>query len=320
MNGLIQCIYKIKQNNFSTSQFVDYKTFPELKDIVTKYEPEVIWSDGDWETTSKYWKATEFLAWYATNSTVAKTAVWNDRWGTDSTCKHGSFVTCSDRFLPNKVQEKKWENALTITKTSWGYDRSLTLESYYTTKYLIHTLIQTVAFNGNMLLNVGPRADGTLDPIFEQRLLEIGLWLSVNGEAIYKTQPWNIAQNETASHVFYTVAKKKSISTTKKVLYALFTEWPDNNQLHLESVISTRDTHVRMLGLEKNESLRMKSGKNRHHKHDDDDHDSHSQQKGLTVLLPPLTPSKIPCQHAWVVAITGIGNSDATSSSSLTSV
>ena len=52
-----------KANNFTTQQFVKFKTMPELYDIVKKYEPEVIWSDGEWETTDTYWNSTQFIAW-----------------------------------------------------------------------------------------------------------------------------------------------------------------------------------------------------------------------------------------------------------------
>ena len=76
-----------KKNNFTTQHFVDMKTGAELYDLVQKYEPEIIWSDGEWEAHSSYWKALEFLSWYGYNSSVAETAVWNDRWGTDTLCK-----------------------------------------------------------------------------------------------------------------------------------------------------------------------------------------------------------------------------------------
>ena len=55
-----------------------------MYDLVEKYEPDIIWSDGYGGGNSDYWNVTEFLAWYATNSTVAETAVWNDRWGRDT--------------------------------------------------------------------------------------------------------------------------------------------------------------------------------------------------------------------------------------------
>lgn len=60
------------------------QTIPELYDLVEKYEPEIIWSDGQAHANSSYWGAEDFLAWYATNSTVNATAVWNDRWGHDT--------------------------------------------------------------------------------------------------------------------------------------------------------------------------------------------------------------------------------------------
>jgi len=287
-----------KQSKFATSNFVKLKTMPELYDIVKQYEPELIWSDGDWEANSTYWDSKQFLAWYATNSSVAETAVWNDRWGTDAMCKHGSYITCHDRYLPDKLLDKKWENALTITTTSWGYDRSLTLESYYTTEYLIHTLIQTVAFNGNMLLNVGPRADGTLDPIFEERLIEIGDWLAVNGEAIFKSRPWSVNQQEKASKVFYTTTetKQEDKSTSNSTLYAIFTEWPDDFWLHLSTPVPTDKTTFRLLGLphakaKREHFLKWEAG-----------------GKGIDVRLPVLPPGKAPCQHAWTLAITNIAN------------
>ncbi|CAB9528560.1 Tissue alpha-L-fucosidase [Seminavis robusta] len=282
-----------KANKFQSQTFVKLKTMPELYDIVEKYQPEVIWSDGDWDAHSDYWDSKQFLAWYATNSTVAKTGVWNDRWGKDAMCHHGSFLTCQDRYLPDKINHHKWENALTITSQSWGYDRSLTLKSYYTAEYLIHALIQTVAYNGNMLLNVGPRADGTLDPIFEERLTEIGSWLSVNGDAIYGSRPWNHTQHEPASKVFYTVSQQN------KVLYALFTEWPEDSKLQLKSPVPTESTKVHMLGLPsaRKESIDLRWS-----------HRGEASKAGMTIQLPALTPRNIPCQYAWILALTGIGN------------
>lgn len=283
------------RSNFTTNQFVQLKTMPELYDIVKKYEPELIWSDGDWDAHSDYWDSKKFLAWYATNSSVAETAIWNDRWGKDAECKHGSFLTCADRYLPDKIVHHKWENALTVTKESWGYDRSLTFEAYYSAEYLVRTLIQTVAYNGNMLLNVGPRADGTLDPVFEERLLEIGEWLGINGEAIYETKPWKIAQHEETNNIFYTTSQRDE----EYVLYALFSDWPDDNLLHLASPLSTEKTTARLLGMNQTKSGRWQGLELLSER---------SGSEGMTVALPTLTPGKAPCQYAWVVAITGIDN------------
>jgi alpha-L-fucosidase len=268
-----------KQSNYTQTTFVDTKTMPELYDLVRKYEPELIWSDGEWEATSDYWKSTEFLAWYATHSPVAESAIWNDRWGSDTLCKHGGFVTCKDHFQPGKLVEEKWENALTTDADNWGWNRNSTYTNYLATSVFIHELIETVAFGGNMLLNVGPAADGTISPIFIDRLVGIGSWLKVNGEAIYSTRPWKVCQNETS--IFYT--------TKSDTLYAITTMWPTRNHMILNAPVPMRTTKVHMLGW--NEELEWTT-----------------VDSGLRIKVPPLTPNVIPCQYAWVFALTNIYN------------
>ncbi|KAK4312821.1 hypothetical protein Pmani_005917 [Petrolisthes manimaculis] len=92
-----------KKNNFSTNYFVQTKTMPELYELVSQYQPEVIWSDGDWEAHDWYWNSTVFLAWLFNSSPVKDTVVVNDRWGIGINCKHGSYYTCSDRYNPGNL-------------------------------------------------------------------------------------------------------------------------------------------------------------------------------------------------------------------------
>ena len=169
---------------------------PELFQLVEKYKPEVIWSDGATGGDSDYWRAKEFLAWLATNSSVKDTVVWNDRWGRDAGCKHGSFLTCQDRYLPNQTVLHKWENCLTLDKTSWGWNRRANYANYMTTKELVDQTVETVARNGNILINVGPAADGTISPMFVDRLLSLGSWLQVNGQAIYGSRYWKVCDQD----------------------------------------------------------------------------------------------------------------------------
>ena len=284
--------------NYQTRTFAATKAIPELYDLVKKYEPELIWSDGAWEAPDVYWQATEFLAWYATNSTVADTAVWNDRWGNNCECKHGAFWNCKDSFRPSGMINHKWENCYTIDGTSWGLNRVSKYEQYRTVESLIHLLIETVAFGGNLLLNLGPAADGTIHPIFVDRLMGIGQWLSVNGEGIYGTKPWKVCQNETAVQAFY--------STKNDVLYAHFTKWPKDDVLTLEYPIARDDTEVRMLGLPSETKLEWYSaGTDKDSRHL---REGAAGLSGVQVQLPPLTPAKIPCRHAWVLAFTNLAN------------
>lgn len=78
-------------------------------------------------------------------------------------------------------------------------------------------------------MNVGPTKEGIIAPIFEERLLEIGEWLSINGEAIYSSRPWKV-QNDTTGNVWYT--------QKNKVVYGISLQWPKDNILILSSVSS----------------------------------------------------------------------------------
>lgn len=91
-------------------------------------------------------------------------------------------------------------------------------------------------------MNIGPTKEGTIAPIFQERLTQMGIWLGFNGEAIYGTKPW-IHQNDTISNVWYT-SKPNSV-------YAILLEWPENNLITLGSVktlFTKRQTKVTMLG------------------------------------------------------------------------
>ena len=90
---------------------------------------------------------------------------------------YGLFCPC--RFTPGELLPYKWESCYTIQKTSWGYDRTGALDDYYDTKSLLMQLVSSVSCGGNLLLNVGPTADGRIVPAFEQRLMEMGTWLQV---------------------------------------------------------------------------------------------------------------------------------------------
>ncbi|KRT85036.1 hypothetical protein AMK59_2040, partial [Oryctes borbonicus] len=240
-----------KEANFSTSVFVQNKVMPELTELVNLYEPDVIWSDGDWEAEDSYWKSTEFLAWLYNESPVRDTVVVNDRWGSGITCKHGDFYTCRDRYNPGVLQPHKWENAMTVDKDSWGFRRNMNYDDILTSFELIKTMVETVSCGGNILINVGPTKEGTIQPIFQERLLDLGKWLQVNGEAIYESRPWTV-QNDTVSPVWYT--------SKPGVVYAISLEWPAYGRILLRSVgsiFNSSYTTVELLGYGKSLKWRV---------------------------------------------------------------
>ncbi|KAH9365637.1 hypothetical protein HPB48_013277 [Haemaphysalis longicornis] len=99
-----------REMNFKTNDFVTFKIIPELHDLVRRYEPDLIWADGDWEAPDTYWQSTQFLAWLYTNSSVAETVVANDRWGKGLWCKHGDFRNCKDGHNPSERAPRLFEH------------------------------------------------------------------------------------------------------------------------------------------------------------------------------------------------------------------
>lgn len=201
----------------------------------------MLWSDGDWEADSKYWRSCDFLAWLYSDSPVKNTVVTNDRWGRDAQCKHGDFLNCQDRYLPDVPPAKKWENAMTVDRESWGYRREAALQDYLGLSDLLRLLAKTVSLGGNLVVNVGPTKEGTIAPLLEERLLQLGDWLAVNGEAVYRTRPWTSANDTLSPSVYYTQ------SADTKTLYALVMEWPKENILKLGSP-RLKNPNITMLG------------------------------------------------------------------------
>ncbi|XP_022080494.1 alpha-L-fucosidase-like [Acanthaster planci] len=266
-----------KKGGFKAQEYVRDVALPELYEIIENYKPDVLWSDGDWEATADYWNSTEFLAWLYNSSPVNATVATNDRWGQGTSCKHGGYYTCHDRYNPGVLQKHKWENAMTIDRKSWGFRREAVLADYYDMEYLTKTLAETISCGGNLLMNIGPTHDGRIVPIFEERLRQMGTWLKVNGEAVYSTKPW-VAQNDTMTPgVWYT--------TKEGPVYAIVLDWPANNELDLGVPMGkVGQTKVSMLGYNMPLQWRpLPSG------------------KGLNITMPALNEAQLPCQWAWVI-------------------
>ncbi|XP_067940839.1 alpha-L-fucosidase-like [Watersipora subatra] len=279
-----------KANKFQTRYFSQGKTIPELYELVNTYKPEVIWSDGEWEASDDYWGSKEFLTWLYNESPVKDTVVVNDRWGMGDSCHHGGYYTCQDRYNPGVLQPHKWENAMTIDKGSWGYRRNVDITSYLTMPELLKTMAQTISCGGNILINVGPTHDGRIIPIFEERLLQLGAWLNVNGEAVYSSKPW-IYQNDTITPDIWYTQKKSLSSLSGFSVYAFIFNWPKNNTLMLGAPVATSNTRVSMLGYTEHQ-LSATPG-----------------EQSLEVTLPSFQPNNLPCENAWVLKFDNLNNS-----------
>ena len=255
--------------NQDVHKYVEEHMLPQLKDLVNRYQPEIIWPDGEWNHNDTVWRSREFLAWLYNESPVKNTVVTNDRWGGGR--DHGGFTT-TEYGQGNSSMTRPWEECRGIGE-SFGYNRNENLEQYQTSKALIHMLIDIVSRGGNLLLNIGPTADGRIPVIMQQRLKDMGDWLKINGNAIYGTTAWAEAPKSADKNVFYT---KKG-----QDLYVLLTEWKPITE------VPVTGKQVEMLGYNGKIAFSKKGNK-------------------TVIQAPAVTPVNNPSPYAWVYKVSGV--------------
>ena len=263
------------------NEWVATHMIPQMKELVNAYEPEIIFSDGEWDYPSETLKSTEFLAWLYNESAVKESVVVNDRWGRETRSKHGDYYTTEYDLVHDAegIGDKAthpWEESRGIG-TSYGYNQFETTAHYFTSKQLVDLLIDKVSNGGNLLLNVGPMANGLIPVIMEQRLLDMGRWLEVNGEAIYGTKAWLARPTDKAEQHIYFTRKGND-------LYVICTEWPEQ-PIQVPDVRKPQATTL--LGADVSVKTSMSGNK-------------------LTLIPPVITPATMPCEHAWVFKLAGV--------------
>jgi alpha-L-fucosidase len=287
-------------------KYVTAHMIPQFKDVVTRYQPSVIFSDGEWDMPDKKWHSEQILAWLYNESPSKDDVIVNDRWGKGCRHVHGGYYTTEyGAGLPNATHP--WEENRGMGH-SYGYNRNEDLAEYRTSKELVWMLADLVSRGGNLLLNVGPTADGRIPTIQEERLRQTGAWLKVNQEAIYASKPFertcqwsegtvpegNYKQymsgydilNVVGAEPIDGIARKRVFFTTKPgVVYAILPMWP-GDELRLKNMPAGNAT-ASMLGLEGRLACRREG----------DD---------LLISMPDVAPDQLPCDYAWTIKIEGL--------------
>jgi alpha-L-fucosidase len=288
------------------SRYVNEHMIPQFKDVVTRYKPSIIFSDGEWDMPSKDWKSEELLAWLFNDSACKDDVVVNDRWGKETRHKHGSYWT-TEYAAGMQDDSHPWEENRGMAY-SYGLNRAERATDYKSSREFIMVLVDLVSRGGNFLLDIGPAADGTIPPLMEQRLLDIGDWLKVNGEAIYGTRfagrscQWTAGTLPKQEYGQFMVkynlmdqigqapkngAAVKQLFFTRKpdALYAISAGWPGKT-LVLRDVKAPSEATVTMLGVPGTLKRTIRGNT-------------------ITITTPDLSPDAAPCQHAFTFKITG---------------
>ncbi|MFP5235901.1 MAG: alpha-L-fucosidase [Acidobacteriota bacterium] len=168
-----------------TQAYGDY-AFAQIHELIDKYHPSILWNDIDWPKTGR---AMQVEADYYN---AIPNGVIDDRFG----IKHSDFTSPEYAKLSH-ISAKKWEECRGLGR-SFGYNRAEGEKETIAPADLIALLVDIVSKNGNLLLDVGPEADGTIPPVQMERLKALGAWLKQNGDAIYDTTPWTRAEGKSA--------------------------------------------------------------------------------------------------------------------------
>ncbi|HLJ54161.1 MAG TPA: alpha-L-fucosidase [Chthonomonadaceae bacterium] len=225
----------------------------EIEELVDNYHPDLLYSDGGVPFGNEVGLGmiAHFYNQDAARHGGKVEAIYN--------CKQasqGRWVEDIERGIMPKIDPNPWQTDTSIG--DWFYDRNW---KYRPLSWVVHTLVDNVSKNGNLLLNVVQRPDGSLDPEVEQMLEQMAQWTAVHGEAIYKSRPWLVygegavrAKGGAFKEDFQYSAGDIRFTTRGATLYALALGWPKGGTLTIRSLARPRgETYnkiadIRLLG------------------------------------------------------------------------
>jgi alpha-L-fucosidase len=215
--------------------------YDEIKELVDDYHPDLLYSDGAVPFGNEV-GLSQIANLYNVSAAAhggRNMAVYN--------CKQpsgGRWVQDFERGVNGGINPYPWQTDTSIG--DWFYNRHW---KYQPLSWTVHMLVDIVSKNGNLLLNVVLRPDGTLDPEVETMLHRLADWTAVNGEAIYGSRPWVTAgegpvraKGGMFKEDFHYTARDIRFTTKGRILYAIALGWPDEGELTIKSLAKTGDS------------------------------------------------------------------------------
>jgi alpha-L-fucosidase len=221
-------------------------------ELVDKYQPQLVYLD--WWTSQLVFEPylRRFAAhYYNRGQERGKQVAIN---GKHEAFAKGTAIFGVERGQLTDIHPHLWQAATSVSKSSWCYVQN---HDYKSSSSILHDIIDVVSKNGTNLLNIGPRADGTIPEEEETMLREIGAWLSVNAEAIHASKPWKIyGEGPTAIVEGEFQETKRSAYTAQdirftsrgKSLYAIALGFPDTGEIVIKSLGTGQGLYAKAIG------------------------------------------------------------------------
>jgi alpha-L-fucosidase len=256
--------------NIPEEEWLEEVWFGKLKEVIDKYSPDIIWFDSWLDQIPEAYRQ-KFCAYYLNEAETAGKEVVIVRKQDDLP------LDCSvddlEKSRKNKLEEKSWMTDETVSTGSWCYTEDLKIKP---AEDVLHVLIDIVSKNGVLLLNISPKADGTIPADQKDVLLTMGEWLSKYGESVYETRPWytfgegptkepegHFSNHREFLKIKYS-AKDVRYSTKGNAVYATILGWPGNGKEFIFESFSKENwtnakeiKKVSLLGCEKEISYQL---------------------------------------------------------------
>ena len=274
--GLDWSIYRSPVTNLwpdlfqSMPKSVAYTAYADAHffELIHRYAPDVLWNDVNYPENG------DVPGIFAEAINANSSVVMNDRWRQLDSLTH---FTTPEYVVLDSITKQKWETCRGVGY-SFGYNRMETAEHLLSSEQLIRMFVDIVSKNGNLLINVGPKSDGTIPENQLKPLKDLGRWLKQNGEGIYDSRPWKKSSQVLDDKTELRFTRKN------KVLYVYFLSAPKNKTITITDCTLAKGAKAFLVG-EKEEAIRLVNTKN-----------------AVQIEL----PKKLPSGSAFLVKITGL--------------